>query len=228
MDADDEWMPTLLHNYYNVLSLNRDLVWCCAPYLMISENNRTEIRYFGMQLKNNIIENIFLAYKDFTQIVFAELISTCSVIIHRDVFNRVGNFKVDYKYGEDIDLWFRISLQYQRIGYVNDIGFKYIRTNINSLTKSVQTFENIKSQILRVNATWENHDLNNLKIIKYSKFIMNIWCWRILRSILKKRFFSLSKYFSNEIYDNLNARNKFILLIINLIIFKYNKFNLKR
>lgn len=220
LDADDEWMPDLLESYTNILLKYEDLMWCCTPYLIETENNKTEIRYSGSQLKGNVIINILIAYKDFKQISFAELISTCSVIIHKNVFDTVGYFNTSFKCGEDIDLWFRISLKYKTIGYINELGFKYLKENDNSLTSSIESFDNIKNQILRIHSSWMNIKNYNEIVLQNSKYILNIWCWRILKAIVRNQYFVLVKYFSTEVIKKLNIKNKVIFYILSKFINK--------
>jgi len=214
LDADDQWMPNIILNYVNFLLNKSDLRWCCTPYLIENQNSKRHIIYNGSQLKNDIIDNVFLAYKDFKFKVVAELISSCSVIIHKEIFEKVGLFDCNLKRGEDIDFWFRIALHYPKIGYTKEIGFKYLDINSDSITKTEQEVENIKFQIFRINKTWS---YNEQKVIPnpYAKHVLNNWCFRVLKSIVKKKQMEFVKLFSDGVTQNLNRRNKIIISSIN-------------
>ncbi|MHC4951908.1 MAG: hypothetical protein ACYTEU_13140, partial [Planctomycetota bacterium] len=43
---------------------------------------------------------------------------TCTVLVHRTVFDSVGMFEPGMKRAQDTDLWYRIAYQYPRVGYL--------------------------------------------------------------------------------------------------------------
>ena len=88
--------------------------------------------------------------------VKAELISTCSVMIKRNVLVEVGGFDESFKCGEDIDLWFRIALKFPLIGYTEKSSFIYYRNITSSLTKISDNSQNIKEEMKRINRSWAN------------------------------------------------------------------------
>jgi glycosyltransferase involved in cell wall biosynthesis len=218
LDADDEYMPDLLENYFKILNQKKDIVWCCAPYIIKTKGYELIISYKGNQLKNNIIDNILLAYTDFNYKIIAELISTCSVIIKKEIFNEIGYFNTNFKLGEDIDLWFRISMKYPKIGYLDNISFVYNRINNNSLTKRSQNSNDLLEIIKRINYSWNyTKDIEIKEKIDQLKYILNIWVWRILKSLIKNRLFNYYIFINSDVIKNLNTKNYFFFILLKII-----------
>ena len=191
-----------------MLKKYKDLKWCCAPYSIINNKRTIKIEYKGKQLEDNKIHNIFLAYKDFNTKIISELVSTGAVIIKKNVFKEVGLFDENYKSGEDIDMWFRIALEYPEIGYPNKVGLNYLKQNIHSITTIDRDTTTIKNSVLIMNKTWSHIELYDESKKLDAKYVLNIWCYRLLKSIIKKRQFYLVNNLSKSAYNNLNKINK--------------------
>jgi glycosyltransferase involved in cell wall biosynthesis len=220
LDSDDEYKQTLFENYNDVFLRKNDLVWICSPYIINRGDNMRKIKYSGKQLKSTYIENIFLASKDFNAAVFAEIISTCGVLIKRKIFDEIGMFDTNFSFGEDIDLWFRISLKYPEIGYTKDYGFKYNYINVDSLTRLEQNPKNLMNRINRINSSWKYTELVEDHTIKSNaQLILNVWCYRLFKSMIKSLNFQYFRCFSSNVVYSLDFKNKLAFRIIQLIAF---------
>lgn len=119
LDADDEWLPEKLDKQCRFLLCQPELSWCYCSLIFnhpgrkrrdsahpiqefIPEGNRDGI----------VFEDYLAAYSQ------GFFVSTITVIIRREVFEKVGLFVPGMKRAQDNDLWFRIAYQYPRIGYV--------------------------------------------------------------------------------------------------------------
>ena len=211
LDADDEFCPTILESYKNLL-VNSSLMWCSAPYFIQRHSNVRMIKYRGNQLERHKIRNIFLAYKDFNAKVYSELISTCSVIIKKRIFTEVGLFNENLVRGEDIDMWFRIALKYPEIGYVDNIAYTYLKTNLNSITSIKRNSESLLNNVRTINHTWSQLYLQEKIKEKEASHVLNNWCFRLFKSIIKSGQFGVYSKLSVEVKANLYWRNQIFIV----------------
>jgi glycosyltransferase involved in cell wall biosynthesis len=136
LDADDEWLPHKMESQVRVLEENPDLKWCgsaCEDVgngipsfhsvqggLRQAPARPTGLRYFSAWLEG---------------VVFI----TSGFVVHRSVFDEVGDFDLALRSGEDIDMWCRIALRYPRIGYCFDPCWYYHQDNPNSACRRGRT-----------------------------------------------------------------------------------------
>ncbi len=108
LDSDDEWLPTKLEEQIAFLSLH--------PEISIVHTNETWVR-------NNKIVKQNSKQKKFGGRMFAQCTEQCligpsSVLIRRDLLERVGNFDEKFPVCEDFDLWLRISVD-EEVGFLS-------------------------------------------------------------------------------------------------------------
>ena len=117
LDSDDQWLDKKLQVQIEHLQRNPDLMWSYGNFY----------RAFGEE-KN-------LAHKDekikrhlTSQERFADYLTaysnglytwTGTLIVKREVFDKLGLFRTDYPSGQDTDMWFRIAFDRPQVGYVN-------------------------------------------------------------------------------------------------------------
>ena len=119
LDADDFWYPDFLktmHAY--TLKFPEQKVFACA--IEIETQNKSFAAAYSIPKK-----------ADFEIVDFFEasrkecVLWTSSVVIHKSVFEQVGDFDRNIKKGEDTELWIRIGLAYS-IVFVWKILAKYV------------------------------------------------------------------------------------------------------
>ena len=214
LDADDEWLPNNLKDKVSIIQNHPNIVWCAAPYILHYAKEKQKYINFSRAKKKIQFLNVFNDVKNFRERVKAELISTCGVMIKKNVLFEVGGFDESLKYGEDIDLWFRIALKYPQIGYTEKSSFIYDRNNSNSLTKTRINYQDLNEEIRRINKSW-THTLNvpsEIKIVAAN--ILNIWVYRQIKRIIKFKKFEMINTFDTEMVNYFNIRNKILHLVI--------------
>jgi glycosyltransferase involved in cell wall biosynthesis len=106
LDADDYWYPDFLEQMYQAITLFPEQKIFTAA-IEIETPKKTFPAVYSIE-KNDDFEvvNYFKASSKET------VICTSCAVFHRDVFEKVGDFDVAIKSGEDTDLWIRIGLVY--------------------------------------------------------------------------------------------------------------------
>ncbi len=131
LDADDEWLPERLQRQFEMLRAHPDLVWITGNYLRRDSQgtNSPAFRRADQSLRSE------------TTSFFAAFLQnrwgcTDTMLIRREVFERVGEFACQLRFTEDLDMWFRIAFEDPRIGVVEDPLAVYSLDTPNSLVKS--------------------------------------------------------------------------------------------
>lgn len=133
LDADDEWMPNYLET---ILSLRK---------------NYPGAGMYITSLKTEFIDNVLMdkseelrklipeegLLSDFFKLCVKkdaserELFSTCSVTVPKKIFSEIGGFQTGFWWGEDVDMWGRIALNYP-VAYSSQVCAIYYQNVVNS------------------------------------------------------------------------------------------------
>lgn len=103
LDSDDEWHPEKLAIQVQALRVQRQFLWCCSPVLHIDANG-------NMLPRNSRGQRTNRARASFEQIARWETaVATPTVMVHRDLLQRVGGFDERALLHEDYDLWLKLA-----------------------------------------------------------------------------------------------------------------------
>jgi glycosyltransferase involved in cell wall biosynthesis len=102
LDSDDQWLPEKLKKQMQALCDYPDLKICHTEEIWI----RNEVRVNPMKKHAKKGGNIF------RHCLALCVISPSSVIIHRSVFEDIGNFDESYPACEDYEMWLRMTAKY--------------------------------------------------------------------------------------------------------------------
>lgn len=130
LDADDEWLPDRLEIQMRILQTHPDLAWVTGNFLRSDSQGRYSPS-FGSTEKSPRSGCISF----FTAFVQGRWGCTDTMLIRRDLFERVGEFRREYK-TTDIDMWFRIAFETPDIGTVDEPLAVYHLDTPDSLIKT--------------------------------------------------------------------------------------------
>lgn len=113
LDSDDRWLKEKLTKQVKYLSENRipGMVFSQA-WIIDKEGKRVESDPWGIELNNDGIELESLVFNN-------KISGPSSTLIRRSVFDKVGDFDTNIRYGEDWDLWLRIA-KYYDIAFIEE------------------------------------------------------------------------------------------------------------
>jgi glycosyltransferase involved in cell wall biosynthesis len=137
LDSDDEWLPEKLQEQKKNLEQN--------PTTFISHTNEIWIR-------NGVRVNQMKKHQKFGGYIFDKCLEFCrmspsSIMIHRKVFEDVGNFDEDLLVCEDYDLWIRVTSKYL-VTYIDDLMIKKYGGHEDQLSKVKNGIEHFRIQSL--------------------------------------------------------------------------------
>ncbi len=102
LDSDDEWLPNKVQSQFQMLD-QTDLMVCHTEEIWMRNGVRVN------QMKKHAKKGGWI----FQNCLPLCAMSPSSIILHRSVFDKVGNFDESLPACEDYDLWLRITAQYQ-------------------------------------------------------------------------------------------------------------------
>ena len=108
LDSDDTWLPDKLAKQMELLRLQPDLLACHTEEIWIRNGRRV----------NPMRKHAKPAGWIFTHCLPLCCVSPSSVLLHRSIFESIGNFDESLPACEDYDLWLRVFQQYP-IGLVD-------------------------------------------------------------------------------------------------------------
>lgn len=119
LDHDDEWLPAKLQRQMHLLAEHPHLRWCCTNRYQTDGSRRTAVG------DSEAIDRALAGRGYFDDFFPAHARGVCPIItsamvVHREVFERVGLFDTRYPRASDLDMRWRIAYQFPAIGYVSE------------------------------------------------------------------------------------------------------------
>lgn len=199
IDDDDIWKKQKLELCYSYFKKIREVdsrVGMVFSHCEIIDENDKKYGIYGFIVKGNI----------YSKILGKNIIGPpSSVMISKDVLSDVGMFNSEYIYGEDVELWYRVT-EFYNVYSINKPLIQY-RYRTNSLSKNYEKMAYYTEKAIK-NALDRNCDnlLNKSKIL--SKYYLDF----------AYLFFSNSnsKMFKKYYYKSISV-NKINLINIKLL-----------
>ena len=158
LDSDDRWHPKKLEKQINYLLRNPKYKICHTDEIWIRKGIRI---------------NQHKKHKKYGGFIFDKCLNLCrispsSVIIHKDVFNKIGFFDEKLPVCEDYDLWLRITAKFP-ILYLNEkLTIKY-GGHLNQLSNKYWGMDRFR--IMAIENLIKKNSLNKKKKVIAKKFL---------------------------------------------------------
>jgi glycosyltransferase involved in cell wall biosynthesis len=118
LDHDDEWMPQKLERQLALFADSKMDNWglVASDAIIIDEIDESQVEYkkpSSPRCTSALLEENFI-------------VCSSGVVVKKEVFSKVGVFDENFRFGDDWDMWLRISLSFD-FGFVHEPLFKFYR-----------------------------------------------------------------------------------------------------
>ncbi|MBN1405136.1 MAG: glycosyltransferase [Candidatus Omnitrophica bacterium] len=128
LDSDDTWLPGNLARQTELLDKTPAVSLVHSDFIYFNDQGIERKSEYSKNIKKHFSGDIF--YYLFRE----NFISTSTVVVRKDVFEKSGLFDEEFRMSQDYDLWLRITKKY-KVGYV-DTPLVRIRCHGNNITRS--------------------------------------------------------------------------------------------
>jgi len=162
LDADDTWEVDFLKEISLLINDYPTAGMYCSAYNIIYKDTKKLCKSFSR------LESNFRGYLDdyFKYAIDQPIVTASSVVIPKNVFDNIGNFKSKYARGEDLDMWTRIALNY-KVAYTNLSLANYHKDSDNMAT--------LKKFPLERSSVFESEEMllsNNNSSVYYKEYMI--------------------------------------------------------
>jgi teichuronic acid biosynthesis glycosyltransferase TuaG len=133
LSSDDKFYPHKIERQVQFMKDHASL---------ISFSAYDEINKYNQLTKLNM-ETLFNSQQDlYTMLAKGDPINGCTVMIHKNLFNRIGWFNETLRYTHDYEMWVRVLLQGVRIDYIPEPLIQYRRHDKMGTVKHLPEIKN--------------------------------------------------------------------------------------
>lgn len=126
LDADDFWFPEKIERQLEFHQRYPDMAMSFTNYEHLTEDYEVIVDCFSYWSQFQNREEQFINIDNPLEFIIENnVIGTSTVMVKADVFSQTDSFNADIKYGEDWELWLRMSENYQ-IGVLNSVEVGYL------------------------------------------------------------------------------------------------------
>lgn len=150
LDHDDEWLPGKLEKQLAVFnsSYNKNLGLVGCDGFVVNSSGAV-VKELKMPSKDNYVEGLLNS-----NFIF----SSSSVLVRKDVFDKVGLHDESFKMGDDWDMWLRISQAYD-LDFIHQPLFKYHQhgNNISKLILKKEKIEEYERELKKYSDLYRSY-----------------------------------------------------------------------
>lgn len=179
LDADDWWDLTFLEHMKKLIEKFPDAGLYGCNYFYVKNKRKRKIT---QGLDEGFTDGYIDYFKTFSR-TFSAPFNCSFVIVSKDMFFKAGEFNPTLKYGEDVDLWIRISLQ-NKVAYLNK-PLAYSNQDVDKCFRAVGNSHLFEPK---------NHFIFNLEYLSKEEHLISEL--KFLLDGLRVR--SLSKFYFND------------------------------
>ncbi len=126
LDADDFWFPEKVERQLEFHQRYPDMAMSFTNYEHLTEDYEVIVDCFSYWSQFQNREEQFINIDNPLEFIIENnVIGTSTVMVKADVFSQTDSFNADIKYGEDWELWLRMSENHQ-IGVLNSVEVGYL------------------------------------------------------------------------------------------------------
>ncbi|NOH35430.1 glycosyltransferase family 2 protein [Vibrio chagasii] len=126
LDADDFWFPEKIERQLEFHQRYPEMAMSFTNYEHLTEDYEVIVDCFSYWSQFQNREEQFINIDNPLEFIIENnVIGTSTVMVKADVFSRTDSFNADIKYGEDWELWLRMSENHQ-IGVLNSVEVGYL------------------------------------------------------------------------------------------------------
>ncbi|MCG9692289.1 glycosyltransferase [Vibrio sp. Isolate22] len=126
LDADDFWFPEKIERQLEFHQQYPEMAMSFTNYEHLTEDYEVIVDCFSYWSQFQNREEQFINIDNPLEFIIENnVIGTSTVMVKADVFSQTDSFNADIKYGEDWELWLRMSENHQ-IGVLNSVEVGYL------------------------------------------------------------------------------------------------------
>ncbi|WP_394139208.1 glycosyltransferase family 2 protein [Vibrio chagasii] len=126
LDADDFWFPEKIERQLEFHQRYPNMAMSFTNYEHLTEDYEVIVDCFSYWSQFQNREEQFINIDNPLEFIIENnVIGTSTVMVKTDVFSQTDSFNADIKYGEDWELWLRMSESHQ-IGVLNSVEVGYL------------------------------------------------------------------------------------------------------
>lgn len=130
LDADDTWEPVKLERQLSLLARHPQVTWLSCGYIQHDlRRNERRVRVWPTDAEDLVFEDALPA------LATEYLVHTDTLLVSRELFDRVGGYDEKLEMGEDVDLWVRLAVASPSLGFVNRPLATYFCANTASFSQ---------------------------------------------------------------------------------------------
>lgn len=151
LDSDDEWLPEKLSVQMEILDQFPEIDMMFSNFLNVNLRNETSTvafsdmaDSFGKMRTKALKDGFFLIEDRFLESIAADnFIATDTVILKKELVQKLGGFDEPLRFAEDFELWWRLGLAGVRLGYVDKILLNRNKPAGSLSSHSISTYQNL-------------------------------------------------------------------------------------
>ena len=134
LDADDAWLPNRLSSQIELLKGSTDLKWVAGAYVQVRYENNCAVQVAEPLIDPTLRQSGSGEYNALELIAGRTSVWIGTVIACKDAIDSVGRFCEELLGCDDSDLWVRMAMQHETIGFVIEPVSRYTVAQTRSLT----------------------------------------------------------------------------------------------
>lgn len=112
LDADDLWLPSKLARQMEILEADQDAAWVCSGVVVTRDGVADERLTSLRQSQLDRAETLVAKGRGFEACLYHKFIITSTVVMKREVYEKVGNWNERFRRAEDGEFFLRAARRY--------------------------------------------------------------------------------------------------------------------